>query len=1207
MAERPFASHYIQEHDSGPMSLRLNGSGHVNRLGCLERSCFVAAICLLVAVPSSAFIVNYPSGSNIELARSLPSSPGNAVGEHMIEEAELSLQRGLGPADGFPVNCLGSAGGVSCSGATKYTTLNSTQPAAVTPSFPTYSTPTPRYGAPWTDVPNAVPGTDFLLMFGGANSSGLVFGDTWSYLYPSSSTSWVNETATSCGGSSNPCPAPRHDQVMVWDSKDEFVLMYGGCGAPTTLWIQSTPGCPSAYVYGDTWKWVPSTVTLGQGTWSQIKIDGVKCGGPGQAVCSAAHSPSPRYAAAIAAPPSAQPILFGGCGGATCPLSDTWTFVGGGSGWGNWSELTPATSPSARYGASMVFDLVDNYVLLFGGCGNSIVGCSPGGLYGDTWEYTSSGGWSQLGSCGGPGQPNCAPSTAPSKRYFAMISDPLTTNYYSGSVDFVSLEGGTTGAASSSVWNDTWQFAAAFGWTRITAPWQYAPPPAPRFDGDWMNRIQEADFLQSFGGTSPSGSSLGDNYFQDPFRPTPAGPRSWPPVTPPPRASFSLAYDGATRDVVMFGGCGQVCPSNETWIYGRCSVTVIASTECSPLLDDQMVWVNLTGIEPAPPARTNSSMAYDQLDSDLVLFGGVNANGTVLGDTWYFNGGGWTRSTACISGCPAPRQQASMSAFNGTLRTDEGVVLFGGIGSTGGLLSDTWYFTVGAGWGKVSGSTHPTARAGAGMAWDPADVYVVLFGGETSSGPSQQTWKLSGASLSAIVWASVSCGAPNCPPAEAGGGMDFDANDNYVVLFENGNPTCSVTTCWSTWGYLGGAWSQKASPPSCLPACAWPLSSAPISFSGSAKFVLLFGGTSPNGSLEAHTYAWGAGIWVPDSISNPIPSELAPSPMSGASMAYDPTLLAVVLVGGCEGPPCFADVGGNPGMWAFQDGAWHFVPLATTVPYAPDRLAFASMAYLPTLQLMVVVGGFEIPGGPLSSATWELTGATIQTLNWVQVYGGQPTARWGAALAYDSVDQYLVLFGGCGTVPIRGNLSLCYSVLGDTWTFNGGWTDLGVLTGGPSARFGASAAPGTSAYGVYLVDGFSTHGPISDEWEFVNHVWNRLSVVPPFSPRWGAMMDYDSIDGSLLLFGGFGLNASGGPIAFNDTWIEPLNANWIALGTPPFPNLPEAFGSIAFDPDAGGNGWNLQFGGTNATAWQVFGSTWYFTAGSGWANISPWT
>jgi Galactose oxidase, central domain len=1167
------------------------------------------AVCFLLAIPSSALITGNPGTSVTTADLADASTNQSAVGQQMIAEAEASLEQGEGPANGAPVSCLGSAGSLSCSGGSINSTPSHALPTAVTPSFPTYSSPSPRFGAPWTDVRDALPMTDFLLLFGGANSSGQVFNDTWSYLYPSSSTSWVNETSTSCGGATYPCPAARHDQALVWDSKDEYVLMFGGCGAPTVSWIQSTPGCPSSDVYGDTWKWIPSSVTLGQGRWSQVKIDGSACGGPGQGTCPSGVAPSARYAAGIAAAPSTAPILFGGCGASTCPLNDTWTFQGGGSGWGNWTKLSPAKSPSVRYGSSMVYDYGDGYTLLFGGCGTNTPGCSSAALYGDTWEYTSSGGWTQIGSCGGPGQSSCSATSAPSKRYFALISCPYTSNTGPTSWDYVSLADGTTGSVYTTVLNDTWSYNRAT-WTKIPSMWKHPPPPAPRFDGDWLDRVQEADFLQAFGGTSPSGSSLGDNYLQDPSANSPVGPRTWPPVTPSPRGSFSLAYDGAYREVVMFGGCGEICPSNETWVYGICAGVTppIEATSCSTVLQNQLVWVNLTGTGPAPSARTNAVMAYDYRDRAVILFGGINANGTVLGDTWSFNGYGWSQMSCSLS-CPPARQRASMSAYNLTTSNFEGVILFGGFDASGGLLDDTWFYVTGV-WSPITGSTPPSARAGAGMSWDGTDNYLLLFGGDTSSGLSQQSWKLYGTSTLNLSWTQLpptTCTPSTCPAAEAYGGMDFDANDGYVVLFENGNPTCSVSSCWTTWGFASGSWTLEGSPPSCLPTCAWPLVSAPIAYSGAANFVLLFGGWTPNGSLSGHTYAWGHGSWVADSLTNPTPSELAPSPAGGASMAFDPSLGAVILVGGCFQVPCQSATGGNPGMWGFEDGAWHFAPLSTTAPNAPDRLAFASLAYLPTIPGLFLFGGFQTPGGPLNSETWKLTGSTLATLGWAQATTSGPSQRWGAAMAYDSTDHYLVLFGGCGSTPNPTDLASCTSLLGDTWTFNGVWSSLGVLSNGPSVRFGASVATGSTGSGVYLVDGFGSSGPVSQEWEFASAAWTKLSVVPPFSSRWGAAMDYDSLEGFLVLYGGFELNSSGGIVALNDTWVESLNGNWAAIGAPPYANSPEGFGSLVFDPNAGGDGWNLQFGGTNSADWQIFGTTWYFTDTSGWVDISPWT
>jgi hypothetical protein len=48
----------------------------------------------------------------------------------------------------------------------------------------------------------------------------------------------------------------------------------------------------------------------------------------------------------------------------------------------------------------------------------------------------------------------------------------------------------------------------------------------------------------------------------------------------------------------------------------------------------------------SPPARYGASMSYDQATGDAVLFGGVGSSGSYLGDTWTWNGTTWTQE--CI-------------------------------------------------------------------------------------------------------------------------------------------------------------------------------------------------------------------------------------------------------------------------------------------------------------------------------------------------------------------------------------------------------------------------------------------------------------------------------------------------------------------------------------------------------------------------------
>src|ERR1700733_10225066 len=69
-------------------------------------------------------------------------------------------------------------------------------------------------------------------------------------------------------------------------------------------------------------------------------------------------------------PATATVLLFGGISGDRAPasamlpvtaLGDTWSWDGT-----PWTKLSPATSPTARYGASMAYDPATEAMLLFG-------------------------------------------------------------------------------------------------------------------------------------------------------------------------------------------------------------------------------------------------------------------------------------------------------------------------------------------------------------------------------------------------------------------------------------------------------------------------------------------------------------------------------------------------------------------------------------------------------------------------------------------------------------------------------------------------------------------------------------------------------------------------------------------------------------------------------------------------------------------------
>ena len=188
---------------------------------------------------------------------------------------------------------------------------------------------------------------------------------------------------------------------------------------------------------------------------------------------------------------------------------------------------------------------------------------------------------------------------------------------------------------------------------------------------------------------------------------------------PSPRWGAALAYDGSTRQCLLFGGkdtIDQHIP-RATWVWtGSAWVEAHAATN--------------------PPPRIDASMAYDPVTKTVLLFGGRSAEtGNLLHDTWSWNGSEWSLVANEAPG-PSPRAEFAM-AYDPALG---GIVLIGGQGGKDTeTLSDVWLWTGGR-WEKVAIVGTQVARAGAAAAYVPSSQGIVLFGGYgPHSGPQRAT------------------------------------------------------------------------------------------------------------------------------------------------------------------------------------------------------------------------------------------------------------------------------------------------------------------------------------------------------------------------------------------------------------------------------------------------------------------------------------
>lgn len=266
-------------------------------------------------------------------------------------------------------------------------------------------------------------------------------------------------------------------------------------------------------------------------------------------------------------------VLFGGSG--MQRRNDTWTWDGS-----NWTQMSPDNIPPARYGAGMAFDPVSQKVILFGGNG---FGVGNGTMLNDTWAWDGSN-WTQL-----------SPASSPTGRVFTE----MTTDETAGNI----LLFGGFNATSLTFSNQTWTWNGS-NWIQMSP----ATSPSARYgSGLASNPISGNPVL--FGGIA-----TGDQIKQDTW--TWSG-SNWTQMTPaqsPPADLYpSFAADLNTGNSILFVGYEE----GQTWSW------------------DGSQWTKLSPAT-SPHGRAQASMAFDPTIGKMVLFGGYSGSFVRYDDTWTY-------------------------------------------------------------------------------------------------------------------------------------------------------------------------------------------------------------------------------------------------------------------------------------------------------------------------------------------------------------------------------------------------------------------------------------------------------------------------------------------------------------------------------------------------------------------------------------------
>ena len=685
------------------------------------------------------------------------------------------------------------------------------------------------------------------------------------------------------------------------------------------------------------------------------------------------------------------------------------------------------------------------------------------------------------------------------------------------------------------------------------------------------------------------------------------------PPTPP---TAPAAPQAAPTQASRLGAWSQVTDGSpmgswSTMAYDEATGSAVALA-LKPSLAGDATWALQSGAwheqhqTPVSPHLLEASMVYDQATHRVVLFAGLGyrylstgegviLSGTVVAETWSWDGTTWTEQSPPAS--PSPRINSAMAYDAATGQ----VVLFGGflVDPSSGALTptdETWVWN-GSTWTKQVPASAPSPRAGAAMTFDSSKQAVVLFGGyggtrcvasSVTCADQGDTWTWGGA-----TWTRQTTSGPRPRAVSA---FSDDPTTHTLVLFggafDHSDGTFSTPN--DTWTFDGSTWTEQH-PLDVPPARVL----AATSFAGSTG-VALFGGENLVTPLFLDdTWSWDGTDWhqlVPE-----------PSPRDALGIAYDEADGQLVVFSGNRYTPFLPVPAAVDDTWTFDGRIW----TQRHPAQSPSGGAYGAMVYDAATRDVVLLQGQGCgprvpvvcnPADPgctaVSSCTWTWDGS-----NWTQRHPAHnPPTRLTATMAYDGATGQVVLFGGaaidgCAHALNIGVAAIAGCALNDTWTWDGSdWTQRHPAHNPvvrSEAGMGYDAGNGTVVLsgGWGEIDGGQgVGGFLRDTWTWDGADWTVHDPIGGPQIARTSVLAYSGRLGKLVMFGGmygyaqdffdypdFLLWNGGGNSYFVDaTWVWD-GARWSQLSPGASPPA-RGYASAAADPVSGGV-W--LFGGTD--------------------------
>jgi len=733
-------------------------------------------------------------------------------------------------------------------------------------------------------------------------------------------------------------PGARRSPSIAYDSARNRLVLFGGSAASETK--------------SDTWEWDGSTWALRSTT------------GPG-----------PRNGHALAYDAlHGRTLLFGGYNAANVPQGDTWSWDGT-----TWTKVS-MTGPTARFYPNMAYDSVRQEVILFGGLEQNFA------LPNDTWAWNGTA-WVKVAMSGPAGRYAGAMAFDAVRQRMVLFGgfNVASINFsdtweWDGAAWSLRTSGTPTARTGASLAFDPGrgriimfggrlQVEGEIAWSSFTWEWDgtsWVPtltglPNARWLAGMTLDTLKQRIVL--FGGEDTVGTPLGDTWEL----------ASRIPITQQPTGVVANFGENASFNVVATGtGLGYqwrrngAAVVNDARISGATSANllitqvglqdegsydVIITSLCGQEVSQQASlsvascpssWQDLA--VGGPSARWVGAAAADVFRKQIVLFGGRSTpSGGLLGDTWIWNGNGWSQKF--VPG-PTPRSDHAMASLA------SGALLFGGRDTPGSIYkNDTWYWN-GTAWELLNPTHTPPARAGHSMVYDSVRGRVVLFGGVLNGDVlSNDTWEWDG-----VDWTQVSGSGP---VARFAFQMTFDAGRGRTVLYGGG--LFLGTVFFDTWEWDGATWTKKADggPPG-------PVYGQMVYDPSRGRSVYVTGYTY-NRVFSGETWEWNGLTWSKT-------LNISPPPRQNAYGAYDYQRSRVVVFGGSSpAGTLLADT------WGLVLGPSVVSPPQNQTLRSGQTAIFSVTGSAPGLQYQWLRNGVSVANGG------RISGATTNSLNITQV------------------------------------------------------------------------------------------------------------------------------------------------------------------------------------------------------------------------------